>query len=45
MAEKCSRIKQILEREDREFKEAMREQAGTIFLSDSGLNHVESLKC
>ena len=42
MAEKCSQFLCILEREDREFEKAMREQVGTIFSSANGLYNVES---
>ena len=45
MAEKCSRFKQILEREDSKFEEAMRDQVGTILQSASCLNNLKSLKC
>ena len=45
MAEKCSQVTWILERKDREFEEAMREQVGTIIPSANGLNNVESSKC
>ena len=41
MAEKCSWLAHILEREDRKFEEAMREQVGTIFPSTNGLDIVE----
>ena len=44
MAEQCRRIEQILEREDRELEEAMKEQVGTIFHSTSCLNNVNSFK-
>ena len=36
MTEKCNKIQQILEREDREFEEAMMEQVSTIFHSING---------
>ena len=39
MAEKCSKMQQILEWEDREFEEAMREQVSTIFHSANILNN------
>ena len=44
MAEKCSWLAHILERKDREFEEAMREQVDTIFPSANGLKNVEFLK-
>ena len=44
VAKKCP-TPTFLEREDREFKEVMREQVGTIFPSANGLHNVESLKC
>ena len=44
MAEQCKRIKLILEREDREFEEVMREHVGTIFQRVSCLSNVNSFK-
>ena len=44
MAEKWSQIKHILEREDREFQEAMREQVGTTFSHIYSSNKRESFK-
>ena len=45
LAEKCRQFVQILEREDREFEEVMREQVGNVFPSTNSLDNVESLKC
>ena len=44
MAEKWGQITHILEREDREFEEAMRGQVGTIFSNAIGLNNMGSFK-
>ena len=44
MAEKWGQIAHILEREDREFKEAMRGQVGTMNSNARGLNKMGSFK-
>ena len=44
MAEKCSWFMWILKREDREFREAVTEQVGTIFPSPNGLDNVGIFK-
>ena len=44
MAEKWDQIVHILEREDKEFKEAMTGQVGTIFPRVKGLNIMASSK-
>ena len=44
MAEKCSQFACILGRGSRKFKEAIREQVGTIFASTNGLDDVESFQ-
>ena len=45
MEERCSMIQQILDREEREFEEAMREQMGTIFSSTNDLNNLDFNTC
>ena len=44
MAEKWNQITHILEREDKEFTEAMREQIGTIFPNTNALKNIGSFK-
>ena len=44
MAEKLNWILHIFKREDKEFEEATRGQAGTIFSSTKGLNNMGSFK-
>ena len=44
MAEKWGQIAYILDREDREFEEAMKGQAGATFSSTKGLNKMGSIK-
>ena len=44
MAEKWDQIAHILEREDREFKEAMKGQVGTTSSSPNNSKKMESLK-
>ena len=41
MVRKCNQLAHILEGEDREFEEVMREQVGTILPSTNGLDNAE----
>ena len=45
MTERYSRIQQILDREKREFEEAMREQVITFSCSAYNLNNLDFNKC